>query len=60
MKRWRQLKGQWIMDNPETRATMGTMHRTKTKQNKKHSIEEKMNNTDPTRKPEANPGTCER
>ena len=48
------------MDNPETRATMGTMHRTKTKQNKKHSIEEKMNNTDPTRKPEANPGTCER
>jgi hypothetical protein len=43
------------MNNPETRATLGTKHRKNT--NKRHNIENK-NNTDPT-KMRMNPGALE-
>jgi len=49
------------MNNGQSRDTGNIGHNAsnENKQNKKHSIEEKMNKTDPTRKPEANPGTWE-
>ena len=43
--------GQSKMDNPETRATLGTRHRTMTKQNK--------NTTQKTKKPGVNPDARE-
>lgn len=45
------------MDNLETWGNNGHNASNENKQTRKE--EEKMNKTDPTRKPEANPGICE-
>jgi hypothetical protein len=50
-------KGQSIMDKPETQATLGKRHRTKTNRTKSTSQRtKKMSKTDPTKKLGVNPG----
>ena len=56
----RKPKGQSGMDNPHTHAPLGTRHRTKTNKTKNTTQKTKgMSNTDPTKKPEVNPGVSE-